>query len=60
MIGPNAEASRKMTCYDDKFLWKERLSRIMTVDNEGRDILNSIVQITFRIHMSAEMLFQTS
>lgn len=49
-----------MTCYDDKFLQKEPLNRIMEVDDEGRDILNSIVKITFRIHLSAEMLFKTS
>lgn len=29
-------------------------------DDEERDILNSIVKITFRIHMSAELWFQTS
>lgn len=32
----------------------------MKVDDEGRDILNSIVKSTFRVHMSAEMLFPTS
>lgn len=32
----------------------------MKVDDEGREILNSVVKITFRIHLSAEMLFQTS
>lgn len=49
-----------MTCYNDKFLWKDPASRIMKVDDEGRDILNSIEKTTFRIHVAAEMMFQTS
>lgn len=52
MEGQNDEAFKKMTCYDDKFLWKEPLSKIVKVDDEGRDILNSIVKTTLSPHVS--------